>query len=228
MLSEFSFLVGMRNSVSWRHGWLRFFNEDFRFELQQATIRLDWVMNNKNQKTYHLVDFVISKQKERQVLRLRQRTKKKLWNMKITVMPVVIGALGTISKGVERRLEESEIGGGGSETTQTTAFVREIWGDILSLSSQWKTISQRWERIRPCIPEMTLADYMCQEESGGRGLASIEDSVDTSIQWLEDYIEKREGRLIRATRNNTNDTRISRMIITRKQKWGRNTTLWTF
>ena len=43
-----------------------------------------------------------------------------------------------------------------------------------------------------------------------RGLASIEDSVDASRQRLEDNIEKSGGRLIIATRNNTDDTRISR------------------
>ena len=53
---------------------------------------------------------------------------------------------------------------------------------------------------------------------GGRGLASTEDSVDALIQWLEDYIEKRRGKLITATRINTEKTRINRMEITRKQK----------
>ena len=33
--------------------------------------------------------------------------------------------------------------------------------------------------------------YVSRKE-GGRGLDSIEDSVDASIQQLEDYIEKRE------------------------------------
>ena len=59
---------------------------------------------------------------------------------------------------------------------------------------------------------------MCQEELGGKGLASIEDSVDTSIQRLEDFIEKRGGRLVTTTRNNTNDTRTSGTTITRKQR----------
>ena len=54
---------------------------------------------------------------------------------------------------------------------------------------------------------------------GGRGLTSIEDSVDTSIQRLEDYIQKRRGKLITATRNNTKDTRSRGTTITRKQKW---------
>ena len=56
---------------------------------------------------------------------------------------------------------------------------------------------------------------------GRRGFASIENNMDTSIQRLKDYIEKHVGRLITAIRNNTNDTRTSRMIITRKQKWGK-------
>ena len=34
--------------------------------------------------------------------------------------------------------------------------------------------------------------YVSRKE-GGRGLTSIEDSVDASVQRLEDYIEKRGG-----------------------------------
>ena len=52
----------------------------------------------------------------------------------------------------------------------------------------------------------------------GRGLASIEDSVDPSIQRLEDYIEKHEQGLITAIRNNTDNTIDDRMTTTRKQK----------
>ena len=60
--------------------------------------------------------------------------------------------------------------------------------------------------------------YVPRKE-GGRGLASIEDSVDISIQRLEDYIEKHEGGLFTAIRNNTGNTIDSRMTKTRKQKW---------
>ena len=62
--------------------------------------------------------------------------------------------------------------------------------------------------------------YVSRKEVGRR-LADIEDSVDASIQRFEDYIEKCIGRLITATRNNTNDERISRTKITRKQKKGK-------
>ena len=60
--------------------------------------------------------------------------------------------------------------------------------------------------------------YVSKKE-GGRGLASIQGSVDASIQNLEDYIKKHEGGLITATRNDTDNTKTNRMTITRKQKW---------
>ena len=56
-------------------------------------------------------------------------------------------------------------------------------------------------------------------KDGGRGLASIEDSVDASIQRLEDYIQKHDGGLITAIRNDTDNTMDNRMTLTRKQKW---------
>ena len=60
--------------------------------------------------------------------------------------------------------------------------------------------------------------YVSRKE-GGRGLTSIKESVDASIQRLEDYIQKHEGGLIRATRNDTENTMDNRMTITWKQKW---------
>ena len=60
--------------------------------------------------------------------------------------------------------------------------------------------------------------YVSRKE-GERGLTSIEDSVDASIQRLEDYIGKHEQGLITAIRNNTDSTIDNRMTITRKQKW---------
>ena len=47
----------------------------------------------------------------------------------------------------------------------------------------------------------------------------IEDSVDTSIRHLEDYIKKSQERLITATKKMINNTRFNRTTITRKQKW---------
>ena len=47
--------------------------------------------------------------------------------------------------------------------------------------------------------------YVSRKE-GGRGLANIEDTVDASIQRLEDYIEKHERGLITVIRNDTDNT----------------------
>ena len=69
--------------------------------------------------------------------------------MKVTIVPIVIGALGTITKALLKGLEDLEIGGR-VETIQTTALLRrarilrwvlETCGDLLSLKLQCKTIS---------------------------------------------------------------------------------------
>ena len=36
---------------------------------------------------------------------------KKVWNMKVTIIPIVIGAFGTVSKGLLKGLEDLEVGG---------------------------------------------------------------------------------------------------------------------
>ena len=76
------------------------------------------------------------------------REVKKRWNMQVTIMPIVISAFGTVTKGLLKGLEDLEIGGR-VETIQTTALLRtirilrrimETWGDLLSLRLQYKTI----------------------------------------------------------------------------------------
>ena len=42
--------------------------------------------------------------------------------MKVTILPIVIGALGTVTKGLLKGLEDLEVGGG-VETIQTTALL---------------------------------------------------------------------------------------------------------
>ena len=58
-------------------------------------------------------------------------------------------------------------------------------------------------------------DRLCFKK---RGLASIEDSIDTTIQRLEDYIQKHNGGLITTITNDNDNTMDNRMIITKKQK----------
>ena len=51
------------------------------------------------------------------------RELKKLWNRKVTIVPIVIGTLGTITKGLLKGPEDLEVGGR-VETIQTTALLR--------------------------------------------------------------------------------------------------------
>ena len=79
------------------------------------------------------------------------RELKKLWNMKVTIVPIVIGVLSTITKGLLKGLEDLEIDGR-VETIKMTVLLRtarilrvsETWEDLVSLKLQWKTISQYW------------------------------------------------------------------------------------
>ena len=73
---------------------------------------------------------------------------KKMVNTKVTVIPIVIGALGVVTKGLVQGLRELEIRGR-VETIQTTALLRSARmlrrvqgnrGDLLSLKLQLETI----------------------------------------------------------------------------------------
>ena len=68
------------------------------------------------------------------------RELKKLWNMKVSIVPIVIGAFGSVTEGVLKGLEDLEVGRR-VETIQTTALLKtarilrrvlETWGDLLS------------------------------------------------------------------------------------------------
>ena len=71
--------------------------------------------------------------------------------MKVTIIPIVIGAFGPVTKGLLKGLEDLEVEGR-VEAIQTTLVkkarilrrVLETWGDLLSLNLQWKTIGLRW------------------------------------------------------------------------------------
>ena len=71
-----------------------------------------------------------------------------MWKTPMGV-PIVIGASGTLTKGLLKDLEDLEVGGR-VETIQTTALLRtakilrrvlDTWGDLLSLKLQWKSNS---------------------------------------------------------------------------------------
>ena len=117
----------------------------------------DLIIINQKKRTCKIVDFAVpadhrvklkENEKKDKYLDLA-RELKILRNMKVTIIPVVIDALGTVTKGLLKGLEDLEIRGQ-VETIQTTKLLRtarilrrilETWGDLLSLKPQWKTIN---------------------------------------------------------------------------------------
>ena len=119
--------------------------------------RRDLIIINKKKRICKIVDFTALAD---HIINLKERAKKdkyfdlarelkRLWNMKVTIVPIVIGAFNTITKGLLKGLEDLEVGGR-VETIQMTALLRtarilrrvlETWGDLLSLKLQWKPFS---------------------------------------------------------------------------------------
>ena len=90
---------------------------------------------NKKERTCQLVDFTVpadhrvkmeENEKMDKYLDLA-RELKKIWNIKVKVIPIVVGALGTVPKGLEKGLENGferlEIRGR-IETIQNTALLQ--------------------------------------------------------------------------------------------------------
>ena len=82
----------------------------------------------------------------------RKLKKRKLWNMKLTVIPIVTGAHGTVTKRLVQGLNDLEIRGR-LETNQTIALlgsasilrrVLEMWGDVLSHRLLWNIVRYHW------------------------------------------------------------------------------------
>ena len=118
------------------------------------------IINNKNKGTCKIVDFAVPADDRIKLKECEKKDKyfdlarqlKKLRNMQVTIIPIVIGAFGTVIKRLLKGLGDLEVGGR-VETIQTTALFRtarilrrvlETWGDLLSLRLQWKTIGYRW------------------------------------------------------------------------------------
>ena len=121
--------------------------------------RPDLIIINKKKRTCKIVYFAVPAYDRIKLKECEKKDKyldlarelKTLWNMPVTIIPIVIGAFGTVTKGLLTGQEDSEVGGR-VETIQTTTLLRtarilwrilETWGDLLSLRLQWKTISVR-------------------------------------------------------------------------------------
>ena len=120
-----------------------------------STRRLDLIIINIKKKTCRFLDFaapadrrVKLKESEKNKNRISTSTFqgnwKKLWNIKVTIISIVIYALGTVTKGLIETLEDLEEMGKVA-IIQTTALlksvrilriVRKTFGELLSLILQ--------------------------------------------------------------------------------------------
>ena len=84
-----------------------------------TTRRPDLIIINKNKGTCKIIDLAVTadhriKLKEcekKDEYLARELKKKKLWNMMVTIIPIVNGAFGRVSKVLLKRLEDLEVGG---------------------------------------------------------------------------------------------------------------------
>ena len=86
----------------------------------------------KEKKTCKFVDFAVPAdhriklkecEKKDKYLNFARELKRKLWNMQMIMIPIVIGAFGTVTKGLLKGLEDLEVGGR-MATIQTTILLR--------------------------------------------------------------------------------------------------------
>ena len=84
--------------------------------------RPDFIIINKK-RTYKIVDFTVPADHRITLKECEKKELKKLWNMQMTIIPIVIGAFGTVTKGLLKGREDLEVGGR-VETIQTTALLR--------------------------------------------------------------------------------------------------------
>ena len=88
------------------------------------------IIINKKKRTCKIVNFAVPADHRIKLKECEKKDKylnlarelKKLWNMPVTIIPIVIGAFGTVTKGLLKGLEDLEVGGR-VETIQTTALL---------------------------------------------------------------------------------------------------------
>ena len=108
---------------------------DIHTDHQISARRPDLIITKKKKKKKmkicKIVDFAVPADHRIKLKECEKRDKyldlarelKKLWNMKVTIIPIVIGAFGTVTKGLSKGLEDLEFGSR-VETIQTTALLK--------------------------------------------------------------------------------------------------------
>ena len=81
--------------------------------------RPDLIIINKKKRSCKIVDFAVPADHRIKLKECEKRDKyldlarelKKLWNRKVTIIPIVIGAFRMVTKGLLKGLEDLEVGG---------------------------------------------------------------------------------------------------------------------
>ena len=81
--------------------------------------RPDLIIINKKKRTCKIVNFAVPADHRIKLKECEKKDKyldlvrelKKLWNMQVTIIPIVIGLFGTVTKGLLKGLEDWEFGG---------------------------------------------------------------------------------------------------------------------
>ena len=110
--------------------------------------RQDLIIINKKKRICKIVDFTVAAEYKIKLKECEKRDKyldlARELKKTVTIVPIVFGAFGTVSKGLLKGLEDWEVGGQ-VETIPTTALLRtaiilrrvqETLGDLLSLGFQ--------------------------------------------------------------------------------------------
>ena len=121
---------------------------DIHTDQRISARRPDLKIINKKKRTCKIVDFAVPADHRIKLKECENKDKnidlarelKKIWNIQVTIIPIVIGAFETVTKGLLKGLEDLEVGGR-VETIQTTIFEDEhntekSLGDLLSLKLQ--------------------------------------------------------------------------------------------
>ena len=113
-----------------------FWHFDIQTDPLISARRIDLLMINKRKRTCKILDIAVQADHRVKLKKSEKKDKyfdlaeelKKLWSMKVTIIPIVIGALSTATKELIKGLEDLEIRGR-VVTIQTTIFLR--WTRIL-------------------------------------------------------------------------------------------------
>ena len=91
--------------------------------------------------------------------------------------------------------------------TWAVSLIRYSRPFVKLTGEELKQMDQRTRKLKTLHKAIHLRDdvHRLYAKEGGGGLTSIEDSVDASLQ-LEEYIEKHEEGMVRAIKNDTDNT----------------------